>query len=124
MVERVTSAQIRAARGLLNWSVRTLQEKSGVHRNTITNFETGKSGGDDQTIARLRKTLENHGVIFIAENGEGAGVRLQKLSNERARRALAAMSDEEDRKITAAALADPDARLVDDLFRRRHGRTK
>jgi transcriptional regulator with XRE-family HTH domain len=74
----VTSAQIRAARGLLNWSVRDLSERSGVHRNTITNIETGKSGGEQSTISAIRSALESSGVIFVAENGEGPGVRLKK----------------------------------------------
>lgn len=79
MIDHVTSAQMRAARGLLNWSVRELSERSGVHRNTITNFETGKSGGDERTVAALRRCLEAAGVIFVAENGEGPGVRLRKV---------------------------------------------
>ena len=74
----MTSAQMRAARGLVNWSVRELSERSGVHRNTITNFETGKSGGDPDTIAKLQRALESAGVEFIPENGGGAGVRLRK----------------------------------------------
>ena len=32
----VTSAQLRAARSLLDWTVRDLSEKAGVHRNTVT----------------------------------------------------------------------------------------
>lgn len=78
MIKHVTSAQIRAARGLLNWSVRELAERSGVHRNTITNFETGKSGGEASTLQAVRATLELAGVIFVDENGEGPGVRLRK----------------------------------------------
>ncbi len=62
----------------MNWSVRDLSEKSGVHRNTITNFETGKSGGDPDTLAKLQRALEAAGVEFIPENGGGAGVRLKK----------------------------------------------
>ena len=69
---------MRAARGLLNWSVRDLSESAGVHRNTITNFETGKSGGDPVVIGRLVGALEAAGVIFVDENGEGPGVRLRK----------------------------------------------
>jgi transcriptional regulator with XRE-family HTH domain len=80
MIERVTSAQIRAARGLVNWSVRELSEHSGIHRNTITNIETAKSGGDDATLAAIRAALEGAGVEFIPENGRGAGVRLRKGS--------------------------------------------
>jgi transcriptional regulator with XRE-family HTH domain len=78
MDSHVTSAQMRAGRGLLNWSVRTLAEKSGIHRNTITNFETGRSGGDPETLKALRMALEAAGVEFIAENGGGPGVRLKK----------------------------------------------
>jgi transcriptional regulator with XRE-family HTH domain len=74
----VTSAQIRAARALVNWSVRDLSERSGVHRNTITNFETGKSGGDPNTLAKLQRALDAAGVEFIPENGGGPGVRLRK----------------------------------------------
>lgn len=78
MVKHVTSAQMRAGRGLLNWSVRELSEHSGIHRNTITNFETGKSGGDSETLQRLCESLKAAGVIFVDENGEGPGVRLRK----------------------------------------------
>ena len=73
----VTSAQIRAARGLLNWTVRDLAEKSGVHRNTITRAETDATGPGHATAA-IRAALEAAGVIFVPSNGEGPGVRLRK----------------------------------------------
>jgi transcriptional regulator with XRE-family HTH domain len=79
----VTSAQIRAARGLVNWSVRELSERSGIHRNTITNFETGKSGGDESTVTAIRAALESAGVEFIDENGGGPGVRLRKKARKK-----------------------------------------
>ena len=74
----MTSAQVRAARALLNWSVRDLSEQSGVHRNTITNFETGRYGGSQAVLTAMQTALEKAGVIFVAENGEGEGVRLRK----------------------------------------------
>lgn len=73
----VTSAQLRAARGLLNWTVRDLAEKSGVHRNTVTRIETDATGAG-HAIEAIRRALESAGVEFIAENGGGAGVRLRK----------------------------------------------
>lgn len=73
----VTSAQIRAARGLLNWTVRDLAERSGVHRNTVTRIET-ETTGPGHSIAAIRAALEAAGVEFIAENGGGAGVRMAK----------------------------------------------
>ena len=74
----VTSAQIRAARGLLNWTVRDLAEHSGVHRNTITRAETDATGPGHATAA-IKACLEKAGVEFIPENGGGAGVRLRKV---------------------------------------------
>lgn len=73
----VTSAQIRAARGLLNWTVRDLAERSGVHRNTVTRIET-ETTGPGHSVAAIRAALEAAGVEFIAENGGGAGVRMAK----------------------------------------------
>ncbi|WP_370302483.1 helix-turn-helix domain-containing protein [Pseudooceanicola sp.] len=73
----VTSAQIRAARGLLNWTVRDLAEKAGVHRNTVTRAETDATGPGHATGAIL-SAFEAAGVEFIPENGGGAGVRLRR----------------------------------------------
>jgi transcriptional regulator with XRE-family HTH domain len=73
----VTSAQIRAARGLLNWTVRDLAEMANVHRNTVTRSETDATGPGHATAA-IRAALEAAGVEFIPENGGGAGVRLRK----------------------------------------------
>ncbi len=73
----VTSAQIRAARALLNWTVRDLADRAGVHRNTVTRAETDATGPGHATAA-IRAALEAAGVIFVDENGEGPGVRLRK----------------------------------------------
>jgi transcriptional regulator with XRE-family HTH domain len=76
----VTSAQLRAARSLLNWTARELSVRAGVHRNTITRAETdGTAHG--HAVAQLVRTLEAAGVEFIAENGSGPGVRLRKDMN-------------------------------------------
>lgn len=71
-------AQVRMARAALNWSLADLAAASGVHRNTISNFETGRYGGSEEALAAVRAALENAGVIFVDENGEGPGVRLRK----------------------------------------------
>jgi DNA-binding XRE family transcriptional regulator len=73
----VTSAQVRAARALLNWTVRDLAEKSGVHRNTVTRIET-EATTPGHSMAAVQTALESAGVEFIPENGGGAGVRLRK----------------------------------------------
>ena len=60
----VTSAQIRAARGLLNWTVRDLAEKAGVHRNTVTRIETD-ANGQGHAMASIMKAFDDAGVEFI-----------------------------------------------------------
>jgi transcriptional regulator with XRE-family HTH domain len=81
MLKKVTSAQIRAARGLLNWTVRELAEKSGVHRNTITRAETNDKG-PGYALSAIRDALEKGGVIFVDSGVEGPGVRLRKKDEE------------------------------------------
>lgn len=71
--------QMRMARACLNWSLDQLAEASGVHRNTISNFETGKYAGDPEKVAMVKSTLESRGIIFIEEDGEGAGVQLRRF---------------------------------------------
>lgn len=71
----VTSAQIRAGRALLNWTVRDLADRAGVHRNTVTRSETDATGPGHATAA-IRATLEAAGVEFT--NGDAPGVRLRK----------------------------------------------
>jgi transcriptional regulator with XRE-family HTH domain len=74
----VTSAQVRMARAALNWSVRDLAEAAQIHRNTVTNIETGRYAGDAATLAAIVGALRGAGVEFIDENGGGPGVRLRK----------------------------------------------
>ena len=66
------------ARAALNWTVRDLAEATGLHRNTISNIEIGRYGGDASTLSVIEKTFVRLGVEFIDENGGGAGVRLRK----------------------------------------------
>jgi len=74
----VTPAQSRAARALINWSQPQLAIASGVSVSTIRDFETGKRQPIGNNLSAIRNALEVAGVVFVAENGEGAGVRLKK----------------------------------------------
>ena len=74
----VTGAQVRMARAALNWTVRDLADATTLHRNTITNIETGKYVGDEASLATIETVLRRAGVEFIDENGGGPGVRLRK----------------------------------------------
>jgi transcriptional regulator with XRE-family HTH domain len=67
---------IRAARGLLDWTIRDLAERSGVNRNRVSNIETSAYAGAPETLEAIRRALERASVEFI--NGDAPGVRLRK----------------------------------------------
>ncbi|WP_352564147.1 helix-turn-helix domain-containing protein [Mesorhizobium australicum] len=74
----LSPAQCRAARALLDWSQAQLSTASKVATKTLADFERGNRTPYDRTLADIRTALESAGVIFVAENGEGPGVRLRK----------------------------------------------
>ena len=71
-------AQSRAARALLDWSRSDLAAKSSVSVAALADFEAGKRTPYNRTLVDIRRALEDAGVIFVASNGEGAGVRMRK----------------------------------------------
>ena len=74
------------ARAALGWTVRDLAEKTGLHRNTISNIEVGKYAGDAASLAAIETTLRRSGVEFIDANGGGEGVRLRRALASKERR--------------------------------------
>jgi transcriptional regulator with XRE-family HTH domain len=79
----VTSAQVRMARAALNWTVRDLAQATKLHRNTISNIETGRFIGDLETLIAIEAVLKRAGIEFIEENGGGPGVRLRKRQQKK-----------------------------------------
>ncbi|PZU85058.1 MAG: transcriptional regulator [Shinella sp.] len=68
------------ARTAVGWGVRDLAKVAGVSVDTVSRFERGEDLLP-RTLAALQSALEAAGVIFVPENGEGAGVRLRKSVN-------------------------------------------
>ena len=79
----ISVEQMRAARGLLGWSQTQLAEAAGRSLPTIKRLERedgeGPSVSDEVRLA-VQSALEKAGVVFIPENGGGAGLRLAKRS--------------------------------------------
>lgn len=76
-----TSDQMRAARALIRWDQKTLATEAGISVETIKRLE--KMDGTllavtGTTLTAIRTALEAAGVIFIASNGDGPGVRLKR----------------------------------------------
>ena len=76
----ITSAQCRAGRALLDWSQQQLANAARVGVVTVRQFEGGGSHPRNATLAVIKRALEEAGVIFVEENGEGPGVRLRKAA--------------------------------------------
>ncbi len=68
----------RAGRGLIGWSQEQLASTASVGLSTVRNYEAGRSTPVANNLTAIQSALESAGVIFIAENGAGAGVRLKK----------------------------------------------
>lgn len=74
----VTPSQLRAARGLLNWSVSELCERTGLAMNTVRKAENAAlyTSVYRPNAELLRTTLESAGVVFIDAGSMGPGARL------------------------------------------------
>jgi transcriptional regulator with XRE-family HTH domain len=77
----MTSDQCRMARAAIKWKVRDLADKASVGVNTVWRFEGGATA-NDSTIRVMQLALEAAGVVFIPENGGGAGVRLRERAKD------------------------------------------
>lgn len=78
---RISAAQIRAARGLLDWSREELAQMSGLSYNTIRNLEAGNLSPRENTAARLCRAFAGAGISFIEDDGlrrERADVKILK----------------------------------------------
>jgi DNA-binding XRE family transcriptional regulator len=71
--------QLKMARAAKGLTIHDLADLAGVSHDTIVRLEAGGKLKPN-TVEKVRTALEASGVIFIAENGEGPGVRLKKTS--------------------------------------------
>lgn len=68
--KEISGAQCRAARGFLNWSFEDLAEQTGIARNTINNFETGKHSLQAAKLAAVLRCFQSAGIVFSEKVGE------------------------------------------------------
>jgi transcriptional regulator with XRE-family HTH domain len=74
----MTAPQMRAARGLLDWTQGRLAEVSGVALSTIKRMESvGPEKSSVENIDKVSSALEDAGVTFT--NGGEPGVKLRKI---------------------------------------------
>lgn len=77
-MSEITPGQCRAARALIGLSQGDVAKASAVSEKTLADFEREARKPYARTLAAIQAALEAAGVIFIASNGDGPGVRLRK----------------------------------------------
>ena len=79
---RITARQCRGARGLLGMSQRDLAVASGVHLQTLLDFEKGHRIPRGPTMQAVVRALEDAGIVFIPANSDEQNMRLKEPEDE------------------------------------------
>jgi hypothetical protein len=75
----VIPAQIRVARGLLNWKQADLATAAAVPLATVASFEDETTPSAADTLAKIEAALAGHGIQFLGGTDEGGlGVWLRR----------------------------------------------
>lgn len=65
----ITTAQIRGARAVLNWSQTDLADRTGISATSIGSIENGQSSPRANTLQTIQKTFEKAGIEFLGTTG-------------------------------------------------------
>ncbi len=75
---RIVPAQIRGARGMLDWTMLDLAKAAGVSVSTVKRMETTEPQSvSSAAYGIVRNALETEGVEFLDDEGGGPGMRLR-----------------------------------------------
>lgn len=69
MINMISPAQIRAARGLLDWSMEILAQESGVAKRSLVRIEAGAVEPQARSLQNIRNALERAGIRFLPDDG-------------------------------------------------------
>ena len=72
----ITSAQIRAGRGLIRWTQAALAARASISAVTLNMIESEQVEPRTRTLDAIRAVLEREGVCFIGDATRGFGVLL------------------------------------------------
>lgn len=65
----ITTAQIRGARGILNWSQQDLAQRTGISATSIGSIENGQTTPRHNTLETIKTTFERNGIEFLGLEG-------------------------------------------------------
>jgi transcriptional regulator with XRE-family HTH domain len=77
---KLTPAQSRAARGLLDWSQSTLGARANLSESTIRDFEKGRRVPSINNLDAIQRAFEAAGVEFTHDMGPGVRMSGRPLS--------------------------------------------
>ncbi len=77
-VDKISPAQCRGARALLDMTQPDLARAAGLGLSTIVDFERSRRDVSQAANVAIRRALETAGIEFIEESGGGAGVRFRR----------------------------------------------
>jgi predicted transcriptional regulator len=81
--DMTSSAQLRAARGLLKWTQAMLAHKAAISVVTLNMIESDHVDPRASTLRAIERALEKAGVEFIGNEREGLGVRFRAPRRKR-----------------------------------------
>ena len=70
----ITAAQLRAARGLVDWTRNELAKAANISPETVKNIEHGIFRPQEETVERIVRTFAMHSVVFT----DNEGVKISK----------------------------------------------
>ena len=74
----ITPAQIRGARGMLDWSMTDLARAAGVSVSTVKRVGDGRMVVvSPAMVGQIRDAFTAAGVEFLGDEGNGPGMRLK-----------------------------------------------
>jgi DNA-binding XRE family transcriptional regulator len=76
----ITPRQIRAARGLMDWTQGDLADSVGISRSTIAAIEKGTANPSREVMDNIRATFERSRVEFLPQ--EGVRIRHPAISED------------------------------------------
>src|SRR6266481_8261019 len=77
----ITREQIRAARGLLDWTQVELARAEGLSEVAVKNLERGRADPRASTLSAIQQAFDRAGLVFLDPGDTrdgGAGVRLKQ----------------------------------------------
>lgn len=83
---QLTGCQVRAARAMLNWSVRQLAHRSGISDSSIRRIEAVFGVPDTVTLDLLTKVqdyFESKGFKFVWDDHDGPGIFWRRVERRR-----------------------------------------